>query len=74
MIGHGEGGDVKKLKTSYHKNFLELILYKPVGKYQCTMTCIRALVMIAYQVINCLTSQPKHMLLVIKRTGNETVL
>ena len=49
------------------KTYLELILYKPVGKYQFTMACIRALVMIAYQVIDCLISQPKHMLCVLKR-------
>ena len=36
------------------KPYSEIILYKPVGKYQFTMACIRALVMIAYQVINCL--------------------
>ena len=40
------------------KTYPELILYKPVGKYQFTVSCIRALVMIAYQVINCLISQP----------------
>ena len=33
-------------------------MYKPVGKYQFTMACIRALVMIACQAINCLISQP----------------
>ena len=32
------------------------------------MACIRALVMSAYKVINCLISQPKHMLWVLKRT------
>ena len=41
------------------KTYPELILYEPVGKYQFTMACIRALVMDAYQVINCLISQPK---------------
>ena len=50
------------------KTYPELILYKPVGKYLFTMSCIRALVMIAYQVINGLISQPKHMLWVLKRT------
>ena len=50
------------------KTYPELILYKPVGKYQFTMACIRALVMIAYQEINCLISQSKHMLWVLKRT------
>ena len=39
--------------------------HKPVGKYQFTMACIRAFVMIVYQVINCLISQPKHMLWVL---------
>ena len=55
-------------KTIYYKNYPELILHKPVGKYQFTMACIRALVMIEYQVINCLISKPKHMLWVSKRT------
>ena len=32
------------------------------------MACIRAIVMIAYQVINCLISQPKLMLWVLKRS------
>ena len=49
------------------KAFKELILYKPVGKYQFTMACIRALAMIAYQVINYIISQPKHSLWVLKR-------
>ena len=57
-------------KTIYYKNLSgpELILYKPVVKYQLKMACIGALVMIAYQVNNCLISQPKHMLWVLKRT------
>ena len=38
-------------KNNYHKNLLELFLYKPVGKYQFTMACIRAFVMVVYQVI-----------------------
>ena len=50
------------------KTYPELILYKPVGIYRFTMACIRALVMIAYQAVNCLISQPKHMLWVLKRT------
>ena len=50
------------------KTYQELILHKPVGKYQVTMTCIRALVMIVYQVINCLIPQPKHMLWVLNKT------
>ena len=50
------------------KTYLELILYKPVGKYQFTMAYIRALVMIGFQVINCLLSQPKSKLWVLKRT------
>ena len=32
------------------------------------MACIRALVMSGYKVINCLISQPKHMLWVLKST------
>ena len=50
------------------KTYAELILYKPVGEYQFTMACIRALALIAYQVIKCLISQPKYMLWVLKRT------
>ena len=50
------------------KTYPGLILYKPIGKYPFTMACIRALVMIAYQVINCLISQPKHTLWILKRT------
>ena len=47
--------NVKILKTNLIiKTYLELILYKPVGKYQFTMACIRALVMIVYQLTNCL--------------------
>ena len=51
------------------KTYLELILHKPVGKYKFTMACIRALVMIVQQVINCLISQLKQMLWVLRRTG-----
>ena len=70
MIGHGGGGErcQNAKKQLIIKTYQELILYKPVGKYQFTMTCIRALVMIVYQVIICLISQPKHMLWVPKRT------
>ena len=56
----GGGGECSK--TINYKTYLELILYKPVGKYQFTMACIRTLVMIVYQVINCLIYQPKHKL------------
>ena len=68
MIGHGGrggrgGGRCQNAqKQNIMKTYKELILYKPVGKYQFTMACIRAFVMIMYQVINCLISQPKHML------------
>ena len=31
------------------KTYLEHILYKPVGKYQFIMACIKALAMVAYQ-------------------------
>ena len=68
MIGHEGGGAIPNAQKQFIiKTYPELILYKPVGKYQFTMTCIRALVMIAYQVIKCLISQPKHMLWVLKR-------
>ena len=63
------------IKQNIIKTYLELILYKPVGKYQFTMACIRAFVTIVYQVIKCLISQPKRMLLVLIRNHpNETVL
>ena len=52
---------LKCSKTIYYKNLSGTYLYKPVGKYQFTMACIRAIVMIAYQVNDCLISQPKHM-------------
>ena len=74
MIGHrgrgGGGGEryQNAQKQLMIKTYSELILYRPVGKYQFTMACIRAFVMIVYQVINCLISQPKHMLWVLKRT------
>ena len=59
----GGGGRCQNAqKQNIIKTYKELILYKPVGKYQFTMACIRAFVMIVYQVINCLISQPKHML------------
>ena len=68
MIGHGGGDDVKMLKKqNIIKSYKELILYKTVGKYQFTMACIRASVMIVYQVFNYLIYQPKHMLWVLKR-------
>ena len=39
------------------------------------MACIRALVMSAYKVINCLISQPKHIVVgTQKNRRNETVL
>ena len=69
MIGHGGWEQCQNAQKQYIiKTYLELILYKPVGKYPFAMACIRAIVMIAYQVINCLISQPKHMLWVLKRT------
>ena len=57
-------------KTIYYKNVIwNLFLNKPVGKYQVVMAYIRALVMIVFQLTNCLISQPKHM-----NRRNETVL
>ena len=52
---------LKNIKRTYK----QFILYKSVGIYQSTM---------AYgfsydQAINCLISQPKHMLWVLKRTA-----
>ena len=68
MIGHGGERCQNAQKQFIIKTYPELILCKPVGKYQFTMACIRALVMIAYQVFNCLISQPKNILWVLKRT------
>ena len=69
MIGHGGGERCQNVQIQFIiKTYPELTLYKPVGKYQFTMACIRALDMITYQAINCLISQPKHMLCVLKRT------
>ena len=68
MIGHGGERCQNAQEQFIIKTYQELILCKPVGKYQFTMACIRALVMIAYQVINCFISQPKLMLWVLKRT------
>ena len=65
----GEGEAVENAqKQNVIKTYLELILHKPVGKYQFTMACIRAFVMIVHQVVNCLISQPNYMLWVLKRT------
>ena len=70
MIGHGGWGERFQIaqKQFIIKAYADLILYKPVGKYQFTMACITVLVMIAYQVIKCIISQPRHMLYVLKRT------
>ena len=71
MIDHGGGGGERcqnAQKQCIIKTYPELILYKPVGKYQFTMAYFRALVMSAYKVNNCLISQPKHMLWVLKGT------
>ena len=48
MIGHGGERCQNAQKQFIIKSYRELILYKPVGKYQYTMAFIRALVMIAY--------------------------
>ena len=63
MIGHtggGGGGTLPKCSKTLFiiKTYWTLILYKPVGKYQFAMACIRDLVMSAYKVINCLIPQP----------------
>ena len=58
MIGHGGERCQNAQKQLIIKTYPELILYKPVGKYQFAMACIRVLVMIVYQVINCLISPP----------------
>ena len=67
MIGHGGGGRCQNTqKQCIIKTYWELISYKPVGKYQFTMACFRALVMIVYQGISCLSSQPKHIMLWVR--------
>ena len=66
MIDHG-GRCQNAQNVIIIKPYSELILYKPACKYQFTMACISALVMIAYQVINCLISQQKHIFWVLKR-------
>ena len=58
MIGHGEERCKNAQKQFIIKTYPEFILYKPVGKYQFTIACIRALVMFSYQVIKCLISHP----------------
>ena len=43
MIGHGGGGErcQNAQKQFIIKTYEELILHKPVGKYQFTMACIQ---------------------------------
>ena len=48
MIGHGVERCQNAQKQFIIKTYPKLILYKSVGKYQFTMACIRALVLIAY--------------------------
>ena len=62
------------LTNKYWDMVPDMVLYKPVGKYQFAMACIRALVMSAYKVIYCLISQPKHVLGTQKNRLNEMVL
>ena len=68
VTGGGGGGGGERCQNAQKqfikKTYLELILCKPVGKYHVS----RALAMNAYQVVNCLISQLKHMLWVLKRT------
>ena len=74
MIGH-EGGGGTLSKCSNHfiiKTYSKLILYKPVGKYQFTMACIRALVMSVYQVISCLILNQTHVMGTQKNRRNES--
>ena len=73
MLGH-VGGCQNAQKQFIIKVYYELILYKPVGKYQFTLACFRTLVMIAYQAINCLISQPTYVVGTQKNRHNETVL
>ena len=65
MTGNGGGGTMSKCsKTIYYKNVLGTYFAQTYLQWHV----FRALVMIVYQVINCLKSQPKHMLWVLKRT------
>ena len=43
MSGHGGERCQNAQKQVFIKTYLELFLYKPVGQYQFTMACIRAL-------------------------------
>ena len=65
MIGHGGKRSQNAQKHFSIKAFKKLIMYTPVGKYQFAMACIRALVMSAYKVINCLSwdSSFKHQMI-----------
>ena len=68
MIGHGGERCQNAQKQFIIKTYLELILCKPVGKYQFTMACIKGF---SY---DCVPSNQlsyfstKHMLWVLKRT------
>ena len=67
--GGGVGIVVQMLKTKYHKNLLGTNFVQTCRLNSIyTMACFRAFVMIVYLVINCLISQPIHMLWVLIRT------
>ena len=75
MIGHGGwgggGGRCQNAPKQYIiKTYQVLILYKPLDIYNDV--CQGFSYVSAYQVINCLISQPKHMLWVLKRTVTMT--
>ena len=63
---------IYRLQTRFRLPAQKHFSIKPVGtcKYQFAMACIRALVMSAYKVLNCLISQPKHMLWVLVETAS----
>ena len=52
LIGHVGEHCQNAQKQLIRKTYLALIMYKPVGVYQFTMACIRASVLIGYQLIN----------------------
>ena len=60
--------DLNEFQGTLQNSYLNVMIESLLGKYQFAMACIRALVMSAYKVINCLISQPKYMLWVLKRT------
>ena len=75
MIGQWGGACQIAQQQFIIKTYKELILYKPVGKYQFTMACIMALAMIVYQVAKLSYFSTKtYVVGTDKNRRNETVL